>query len=82
MVGRPREFELEDALGRAMMVFWRKGYDGASLSDLTEALGITRPSLYAAFGSKEELFRQVLDRYDERTADFLAGSIEASAEFQ
>ena len=77
MVGRPREFDLEEALDRAMMLFWRKGYEGASLSDLTEALGITRPSLYAAFGNKEELFRQVLDRYDERTAGFLSGSIEA-----
>jgi AcrR family transcriptional regulator len=77
VVGRPREFELEDALGRAMMLFWRKGYEGTSLSDLTEALGITRPSLYAAFGNKEELFRQVLDRYDQKTASFLVGSIEA-----
>jgi AcrR family transcriptional regulator len=77
VVGRPREFELQEALDRAMMLFWRKGYEGASLSDLTEALGITRPSLYAAFGNKEELFRQVLDRYDERTAGFLAGSIAA-----
>jgi AcrR family transcriptional regulator len=59
------------------MLFWRKGYEGTSLSDLTEALRITRPSLYAAFGNKEELFRQVLDRYDERTAGFLVGSIEA-----
>jgi AcrR family transcriptional regulator len=78
VVGRPREFELVEALDRAMMLFWRKGYEGTSLSDLTQALRITRPSLYAAFGNKEELFRQVLDRYDERTASFLAGSIEAT----
>jgi len=77
VVGRPREFELEEALDRAMLLFWRKGYEGASLSDLTEAMGITRPSLYAAFGNKEDLFRQVLDRYDERTASFLVDSIEA-----
>jgi AcrR family transcriptional regulator len=77
VVGRPREFEPEEALDRAMILFWRKGYEGASLSDLTEAMGITRPSLYAAFGNKEELFRQALDRYDERTANFLVASIEA-----
>jgi AcrR family transcriptional regulator len=77
VVGRPREFELEEALDRAMSLCWRKGYEGASLSDLTEAMGIARPSLYAAFGNKEDLFRQVLDRYDERTASFLVDSIEA-----
>ena len=65
--GRPREFYLNEALDRAMLVFWRKGYEGASLSDLTEALGVARPSLYAAFGNKEQLFRKALDRYDEGT---------------
>jgi len=75
--GRPREFDLDEALDRAMLVFWRKGYEGASLSDLTEALGVARPSLYAAFGNKEQLFRKALDRYDEGTADFLWGSIRA-----
>src|SRR5271154_809619 len=75
--GRPRSFDLDKALNAAMNVFWREGYEGASLSDLTEAMGITRPSLYAAFGNKEDLFRQVLDRYDERTAGFLVDSIEA-----
>lgn len=61
--GRPRTFELEEALERALQVFWRKSYEGASLTDLTEAMGINRPSLYAAFGSKEELFCQVLTHY-------------------
>jgi AcrR family transcriptional regulator len=75
--GRPREFDVDDALDRAMLVFWRKSYEGTSISDLTEAIGITRPSLYAAFGSKEQLFRKVLDRYDQGTAGFLAGSIGA-----
>lgn len=49
-----------------MHLFWRKGYEGTSLSDLTEAIGVNRPSLYAAFGSKEALFRLVLDRYAEK----------------
>jgi AcrR family transcriptional regulator len=76
-LGRPREFDLDTALEGAMLVFWRKGYEGASMSDLTASLGITKPSLYAAFGNKEQLFRAVLDRYDKRTAHFLSGSIRA-----
>jgi AcrR family transcriptional regulator len=61
--GRPRAFDPDAALEGAMHVFWAKGYEGASLSDLTRAMRINRPSLYAAFGKKEELFRKVLDRY-------------------
>jgi len=61
--GRPRAFDPEAALERGMHVFWAKGYEGASLSDLTRAMRINRPSLYAAFGNKEKLFRKVLDRY-------------------
>src|SRR5205807_3201827 len=61
--GRPRAFDPDAALERAMHVFWAKGYEGAALSDLTRAMRINRPSLYAAFGNKEELFRKVLDRY-------------------
>jgi AcrR family transcriptional regulator len=61
--GRPRRFDLDRALDTAMLVFWQKGYDSTSVSDLTAALGITRPSLYAAFGNKESLFRKVLERY-------------------
>ena len=61
--GRPREFDVERALQAALKVFWRKGYEGASLLDLTKAMGINRPSLYAAFGNKEALFRKALDRY-------------------
>jgi AcrR family transcriptional regulator len=63
IMGRPREFNCEKALDLALQVFWRKGYEGASMADLTEAMGITKPSLYAAFGNKEELFRKALDRY-------------------
>ena len=61
--GRPRAFDPDAALERAMHVFWAKGYEGASLSNLTRAMRINRPSLYAAFGNKEQLFGKVLDRY-------------------
>jgi AcrR family transcriptional regulator len=62
-MGRPREFDVDKALDLALQVFWRKGYEGASIADLTETMGITKPSLYSAFGNKEELFRKALDRY-------------------
>jgi AcrR family transcriptional regulator len=68
--GRPREFDTDEALDRALEVFWRKGYEGASISELTEAMGINRPSLYAAFGNKEELFRKALDRYVQGPAAY------------
>src|SRR2546430_12252319 len=61
--GRPRAFDPDAALDRAMHVFWAKGYEGASLSNLTRAMRINRPSLYAAFGNKQQLFGKVLDRY-------------------
>jgi AcrR family transcriptional regulator len=69
-MGRPREFDVEKALDRALDVFWRNGYEGASISDLTEAMGINPPSLYAAFGNKEGLFRKALDRYATQRARF------------
>ena len=62
-MGRPREFDVDKALDLALQVFWSKGYEGASIADLTETMGITKPSLYSAFGNKEELFRKALDRY-------------------
>jgi AcrR family transcriptional regulator len=62
-IGRPRAFNPAVALEKALQVFWRRGYAGASLSELTAAMGITRPSLYAAFGNKEELFHKALDLY-------------------
>jgi AcrR family transcriptional regulator len=69
-MGRARTFDADEALDRAMTVFWRKGYEGTSLSDLTEAMGINRPSLYAAYGNKEELFRKVLERYGEGPSSY------------
>ncbi|ROP36890.1 TetR/AcrR family transcriptional regulator [Saccharothrix texasensis] len=66
--GRPREFDVDEALDQAVRVFWRRGYEGAALSDLTEAMGINRPSLYAAFGNKESLFRKALQHYTDRKA--------------
>lgn len=62
-MGRPREFEIDDAIEKATALFWRNGYDGTSLSDLTNAIGISPPSFYFAFGSKEALFRKVIERY-------------------
>lgn len=61
--GRPRSFDREQALDAAMRVFWAKGFGGASMSDLTGAMGIASPSLYAAFGSKEALFKEAIDHY-------------------
>lgn len=69
--GRPRGFCVDDALDRAMTVFWRNGYEGASMSELTAAMGINSPSLYACFGNKEGLFRAVLERYEERRKSFM-----------
>ena len=67
--GRPRSFDCDTALDQAMEVFWRKGYEGTSISDLTAAMGINPPSLYAAFGTKDELFHKALDRYVERRTE-------------
>ncbi|MGW0213103.1 TetR/AcrR family transcriptional regulator [Micromonospora chokoriensis] len=68
--GRPRGFDADEALGRALEVFWRQGYEGASVSDLTAAMGINKPSLYAAYGSKEGLFRKVVARYADEDMEY------------
>jgi AcrR family transcriptional regulator len=77
-LGRPRSFDIDRALDRALQVFWRKGYEGASLSDLTKAVGVNRPSLYAAFGDKEALFRKALDRYLEGPAAYTQEALKES----
>ncbi|MER7582323.1 TetR/AcrR family transcriptional regulator [Kitasatospora sp. NPDC097691] len=75
--GRPRAFDAEVALDRALEVFWRQGYEGTSLADLTAAMDINRPSLYAAFGNKEQLFHKVLDRYFTSPGAFATEALEA-----
>src|SRR3989475_12125719 len=64
--GRPKAFDPDRALDAALRVFWEKGYEGTSLADLTAAMGINKPSLYATFGDKAALFRKVVDHYMRR----------------
>jgi AcrR family transcriptional regulator len=79
--GRPRGFDPDEALEQALLVFWEKGYEGASLVDLTTAMGISKPSMYAAFGNKEQLFRQALQRYTAGPAAYgVAALAEPTAE--
>jgi AcrR family transcriptional regulator len=61
--GRPPAFNHDEALEKALQIFWQHGYEGASMAELTEAMGMNKPSIYAAFGNKEELFRQALNKY-------------------
>jgi AcrR family transcriptional regulator len=69
--GRPRGFNEEAALEAAMRVFWSKSYEGATIADLTKAMGINRSSIYAAFGHKAELFRRVINRYRSGPMSFI-----------
>ncbi|MAX24601.1 MAG: TetR family transcriptional regulator [Phycisphaeraceae bacterium] len=73
--GRPKAFDPDKALDCALKVFWQKGYEGASLPDLTEAMGINRPSLYAQFGNKKQLFLKAIDRYIQGPASPSAQAI-------
>ncbi|MGI2198406.1 TetR/AcrR family transcriptional regulator [Shewanella baltica] len=75
-VGRPRAFDTDDALAKALEVFWRKGFEGTSLTDLTQAMGINKPSLYAAFGNKEQLFLKAIELYEQRPCAFFYPALE------
>lgn len=74
--GRPRTFDTDKALDAALLLFWRYGYEGTSLAALTEAMGINVPSLYAAFGNKETLFKKALNRYLQNPASYLPKALE------
>ena len=76
--GRPLGFDPDTALEAALRVFWTKGYEGTALSDLTAAMGINRPSIYATFGNKEALFRKVLDRYNAKMTGFTADALQVA----
>lgn len=69
--GRPREFDADDTLERVVGLFWTRGFEATSMSDIVDATGLSKSSLYNAFGSKDELFRQAIDRYLERRSDML-----------
>jgi len=73
--GRPRSFDRDTALESAMHVFWERGYETASISDLTAAMGINAPSLYGAFGDKEQLFLAAIERYIEKYGEMRARAL-------
>lgn len=75
--GRPREFDADVALAAALRVFWTRGYEGASMVELTEAMGITKPSLYACYGNKEALFRKALDLYEAEKLSYMGVALDA-----
>jgi len=75
-VGRPKGFDVDGVLEKALAVFWAKGYEGTSLTDLTQAMGINKPSLYSTFGNKEELFLKVVDLYEQRPCGYFHPALE------
>ncbi|MER6936702.1 TetR/AcrR family transcriptional regulator [Nocardioides sp. NPDC127514] len=79
--GRPRSFDADEALDVAMRLFWRDGYEGVSMSDLTEAMGINRRSLYAAYGNKESLFGLATQRYLEGPGSFVADTLDEATAY-
>ena len=81
-VGRPRGFDVDQALDRALLIFWRKGFVATSISDLTEAMGINRPSLYATFGNKESLLRRALERYFKGPSSYLQEALRQTTSFE
>jgi AcrR family transcriptional regulator len=74
--GRPRGFDVDEALDTAVEVFWRRGFEGASLSELSTAMGINKPSVYAAFGDKAQLFQSALRRYVDRNMGYVTDALE------
>jgi AcrR family transcriptional regulator len=80
--GRPRSFDPDKVLGEVQQVFWRQGYEGTSYSDLTAATGLSKPSLYAAFGDKESLFAAALDRYNQGPNSLLTAAFEQSTDLR
>jgi AcrR family transcriptional regulator len=76
--GRPRGFDRGQALEQAMLLFWEKGFQGVSMSELTQAMGINAPSLYAAFGSKEALYREAMALYEGGDGAELMGAVAAA----
>ena len=80
--GRPRVFDMDEALDKALGIFWKRGYEGASIAELAEALGINKPSLYAAFGNKEELFKKALSRYVSGPVAFIQEAVNQPTAFE
>lgn len=80
--GRPRIFDEEQALDAALAVFWRNGYQSASLEDLTRAMGINKPSLYAAYGNKEQLYIRALERYRDQQLSKHAAAMAAELQLK
>lgn len=74
--GRPSKFDPETSLNIAMQLFWAHGYEGTSIAELTNAMGINKPSLYAAFGSKEELFEKALQQYISGPIAFISAALD------
>jgi AcrR family transcriptional regulator len=74
-MGRPRQFDVEEALDRATRQFWAKGYAGTTLDELTEAMGINRPSLYRVFGNKETLFARVVEHFEATYLTFVGEAL-------
>lgn len=76
-MARPREFKLDDALDAALSLFWEKGFEGTSYTDLVAATKVARPGLYLAFGDKTQLFLQVLQRYESKHLGFVSEALES-----
>ncbi len=80
--GRPRVFDMDEALDKALEIFWKRGFEGASIAELTETLGINKPSLYAAFGNKEEIFKKALSRYVSGPVAFIQEAINQPSAYE